>query len=1145
MKPTLKSILLKKQFFPLLVAQFLGAFNDNFFKNALAILVTYQIIQTSALRPEVIITIASAIFVLPFFLFSALAGQLADKFEKAKLIKIIKFCEIIIALLALYGFMQKNLTLLMATLFLLAVQFSMFGPVKYSFLPERLAENELIASNGLLDASTFIAILLGTIFGGVIAGFHNTSVALVGIILVVVAIIGFSVSVLLPKGKAASPALTIDHNIFRSTGKILHDAIKGNRTVFLAILGASWFWLFGFVILSQFPEFTAQILHASSGMVTLFLALFTIGIAVGSILCNKLMNGELKTSYIPASIFGMSLFLFDCVRTASHINANLATSPTLISLSQFMSSFAGWHIAFDLFAIAVCGGIYIVPIYVIMQAIPKKEQVSRIIAANNIWNAIFMVGGTLLTWVLLSLHLSITAIFFVLACLNTIVAIYICKLIPEAVVRSFIKWLLTVLFRVHVSGLENVKQADEPFLVVANHNSFLDALLIAAFFPKNLVFAVNTTVAKSLWMRMLFGLVKLYPIDPTNPMATKGLINELNKGHNVMIFPEGRITNTGALMKVYEGPGVIAANAGASILPIRIDGAQYSLFSRLKHRVKRRLFPKISLTIMPATKIDIDPKVKGRERRHIIANNIYDLMSDLIFSSTDCDKTLFTKLLEARSIYGRNKKIIEDIERKPASYQALLKLAFVFAQYLRKTTASDAKIGIMLPNGITALGLFFGCQIASRIPAMMNYTAGSANVDSALKAADIKTLITSRQFVEKAKLTEIIASLDKHVAIIYLEDLLQKISIWNKLLGTLYSKLPTLTYRYLFKPSDFNNPAVILFTSGSEGTPKGVALSHKNILTNCAQLGSRVDFHGQDTVFNALPNFHSFGLTGGILLPLLAGIKSFHFPNPLQYRVIPELVYDSNATILFGTDTFLSGYARCAHPYDFYAVRYVFAGAEKLHEETRKTWHEKFGIRIMEGYGATEASPIISTNTPMYYQAGSVGRLLPGISYRLEQVPGIDVGKKLLVKGNNIALGYYKTDKPGTLQAFASEWYDTGDIVSFDSDGFIKILGRAKRFAKIAGEMISLTQVEEIIANNWSEDCHAAISLPDDKKGEKIVLVTTAQNITKDDILQVITNTGGNTLMVPKEIIVVDSIPMLGSGKVNYVALTKNLSTNP
>jgi acyl-[acyl-carrier-protein]-phospholipid O-acyltransferase / long-chain-fatty-acid--[acyl-carrier-protein] ligase len=304
-------------------------------------------------------------------------------------------------------------------------------------------------------------------------------------------------------------------------------------------------------------------------------------------------------------------------------------------------------------------------------------------------------------------------------------------------------------------------------------------------------------------------------------------------------------------------------------------------------------------------------------------------------------------------------------------------------------------------------------------------------------------------------------------------------------------------------------------------------------------LAARVDFNAADIVFNALPVFHSFGLTGGTLLPLFSGIKTILYPSPLHYRIVPAMVYDTNATIMFGTDTFLSGYARMAHGYDFYAIRYIFAGAERVKDETRRLFADKFGLRILEGYGATETAPVLAVNTPMHFKAGTVGRLLPGISHRLETVPGIAVGGILHVAGPNVMLGYLKSDQPGVLQPAGDGWYNSGDIVSIDEHGFISIAGRAKRFAKLGGEMVSLTAVEAMASKLWPDHAHAAVTRTDVRKGEAIILVTTKADATTDELLAFARSEGLAELAVPRELRIVDTMPVLATGKSDYVSLEK------
>lgn len=715
-------------------------------------------------------------------------------------------------------------------------------------------------------------------------------------------------------------------------------------------------------------------------------------------------------------------------------------------------------------------------------------------------------------------------------------------MLSEVFIKTLLRTIFSLFYRVKIKGIENYFAAGKRIVIIANHTSFIDAALLATFLPEKLTFAVNSHVAKKWWIRFFLKLVDAFPLDPTNPMAIKSLVDFVQGDRKCIIFPEGRLTMTGSLMKIYEGPGMIADKAGAKLLPIRIDGAQFTPFSRLKGKVRIRWFPKIVITIFPAQQLKLLEEIKGRLRRQIIGYKLYDLMTDVMFESSDYQKTFFYSLIDAKKTHGRHHEILEDIERLPLNYQQFILRCFVLGQKISKFTIANEYVGILLPNMISNAITFFALQAYCRIPTLLNYTAGTYQIITACQTAQLQTIFTSQKFIHLAKLNNLIDEIDKiGITVIYLEDIQSSINLRNKIMGSLFTKFPTLSYKWLNNSHKHlmneNAAAVVLFTSGSEGKPKGVVLSHKNIQSNRFQLGACVDFNASDKVFNALPLFHSFGLMGGLLLPLLSGVKTFLYPSPLHYRIVPELTYDTNATILFGTDTFLASYAKHAHPYDFYSIRYVFAGAEKLRPETHHQWSVKFGVRIFEGYGATETSPILSTNTPMQNKAGTVGRFLPGLQYRMEEVPGIEQGGVLYVKGPNVMKGYLLADNPGVLVPPEDGWYNTGDIVDIDEAGFITIKGRAKRFAKIGGEMVSLTMVEQQISSLWPNYQHAVINIADPKKGEQLMLITTYSEAKREDILSYAKSIGMTELAVPKKMTIIEKMPLLGSGKIDYKEL--------
>ncbi len=1132
-------LLTTKRFSPLFFVQFLGAFNDNFFKNALIIMITYSSIVNSSLRPEMMVTIASGLFILPFFLFSATAGVIADKLPKTKLVRIIKLAEVIIMSLACIGFITSSINMLMAVLFLMGTQSAFFGPVKYGILPELLDEKELMGGNSVISAATFISILLGTIAGGVLSTTENGKF-IVSATIIIIASLGYLASKYVPEIPSSNDRLKLRYDFIKETTRIVRSASK-KRTLFLSIMGISWAWFIGATFLSQLPSYVKGTIGGNEEIVTLFLSLFSIGVGLGSIVCNKLVKGFIDATYVPIAAVVMGVFTIDFYFASKMIPYHME----YIGISELTSYFNGWRVLLDCFIIAFACGIYIVPLYVILQAKSKPKTRSQTIAANNIINALFMVLSAIYCSVMLWLGLSVEFIFLALGIFSLAVSIYICGILPKELLISFARAILSLCFKVKVENLDILKSNNERYIIVANHTSFLDAILLVAFIPRDFMFAINTNVAQSWWVRPFLHLSETYSLDPTNPFSLKGLIEEVRKGKSAVIFPEGRITTTGSLMKIYEGPGLVADKSDTKILPIRIEGAQYSYFSHLKGKVRRVPFPKITLTILEPHCFKVPNVVIGRDRRQIASLMLYDVMTKMAFESSRYKRTLFNSLLDSAHIHSIKRNVLEDTNRRPLTYKKLITACFVLGGAIKKITEGDKYVGLMLPNVNASAVTFFAMQAFGITPAMINFTSGISSVISSCKTSVLKHVITSRDFIEKANLSELITHIeDEGIELVYLEDVKAELSISSKLLGLARSLAPRISYNLLNKERSFEDPAVVLFTSGSEGTPKAVVLSHKNIQANRCQAAAVIDFGPSDTVFNALPLFHSFGLTAGLMLPILNGAKTFLYPTPLHYRIIPEMVYDTNATIVFGTDTFLSGYAKFASPYDFYAARYIVAGAEKLKDSTRTLWMNKFGIRILEGYGATETSPIISINTPMRSQTGTVGRPLPGIEYKLENVPGIEVGGKLLVKGENIMVGYMFAHNPGVIEPLKDGWYDTGDIVSIDEDDYITIKGRAKRFAKIGGEMVSLSAVEEAVNKIYPDHISAIVAKNDDTKGERVVLVTACTKANREEIVAYFKENKIAEISIPKEIIIVDEIPMLGTGKIDYVTLNKLYGEN-
>jgi len=703
------------------------------------------------------------------------------------------------------------------------------------------------------------------------------------------------------------------------------------------------------------------------------------------------------------------------------------------------------------------------------------------------------------------------------------------------VLNVFFRWLLQRLFRITVEGDAQALRAARP-LIIANQGSALDGALLALFLPVPVTVAVSPDDLQRPFVRWLIGRLPHITVEPARPLELKRLVRMVQRGEAVVVLPEGRATTTGTLMKVYDAPGVIAARCDADLVPVVIEGSQYSRFAGTGGNFPKRWLPRITLRILPATKLPEIPELRGRARRRRLAEEMLQIMQRAQLAARP-RRTLFEAFLEAVELHGRNTRIIEDARKTPETYGELLKVSLALGRLATRLAKEGEVLGVMMPNISTTVSLLLGMTAMRRIPAIINYTAGGEAMRAACTAAGVKRIITSRRFLQMARLERAAKALEGF-EFLYVEDLRGQLTVADKL---------WLVGFALWRPraavpaSDPGDSATVLFTSGSEGRSKGVVLSHDAMLANMAQMRAVIDFGPNDKYLNALPLYHIYGLIACTLMPLMSGTRLFLHTSPLHYRVIPEIAYTRDCTYIFGTSTFLGHYGRQAHPYDFYRARVVVSGGEKLDADVSQLWMEKFGLRIMEGYGATECGPAMALNTPLSYRKGTVGRFLPGLEYRLLPVPGIDRGGALHVRSPNLMRGYYLYEEPGVLQPMKSDlgpnWYTTGDVVEVDQDGYVTILGRVKRFAKIAGEMISLEVVERIAALASPGQRHAATIEHVAAGGESTVLFTTDPALDRITLVKAARELGAPELAVAKRIVRMAELPILGSGKTDYVRL--------
>ena len=746
--------------------------------------------------------------------------------------------------------------------------------------------------------------------------------------------------------------------------------------------------------------------------------------------------------------------------------------------------------------------------------------------------------------------------------------------------------LLRLLFRFRAYH-EAALDTPGPILLLPNHVSWIDFLFLGVSLDDDWRFVTSSVTAQTSPVhRFLMINRRTFPIDPLSPYAVKRMAEYLQGGGRLVLFPEGRLSRTGCLMKLFDGTGFLLHKTGARVITAYLRGAHRLPLSPNKDQ--KRWFPEITAHYGAALTPPRLERATTAEARAQLTGWLTDRMRAQYFEvEMEVGPQTVPAALVQTAHFRAGHPALEDVSGK-LTYRRFMQAAALLARQLdsragvppappaagpdagrRDAGPTAERVGVLLPNANALPLTLLALWSLGRVPAILNYTTGPAILRQCCEVAGLRRIVTSRLFVQRAKL-DLAPLQSAGVQLLYLEDLRAGIDAAQKLAAVLGWVRLTVPER--LTPQD---TAVVLFTSGSEGVPKGVELTHRNLLANLRQMLAVCDMQDTERFFNALPLFHSMGLSAGMLLPLVRGAYVFLYPSPLHYRVIPTVLYERDCTVTIGTSTFLNGYARRANVYDFRSIRYLFAGAEKVQEATAELWAQKFGVRLLEGYGATECSPVLCVNTPLQPRHGSAGRFLPGIEYKLEPVEGVsemrsaecgvrndaaapEAGQsaianrqsaitsgRLFVRGPNVMKGYLNPEANAQFQALGG-WYDTGDIVRVDDAGYVFILGRMKRFAKVSGEMVSLTAVEDALAGAFPEfglRCQVAvIARPDEDKGERLIAVTNEPHLTLDQVRAAIKAKGLGNLCVPREVVAVKEIPKLGTGKVNHRELAKLVS---
>ncbi|MCL2684726.1 MAG: AMP-binding protein, partial [Synergistaceae bacterium] len=683
--------------------------------------------------------------------------------------------------------------------------------------------------------------------------------------------------------------------------------------------------------------------------------------------------------------------------------------------------------------------------------------------------------------------------------------------------------------------LSKALDTGERVILAPHHVSFIDPLLFSLFSPGEPLAVISPSMTQRPWFRLFKSAFNYVVIDQNDPKAADQINDLWKKTNYLILFPEPEPTTTGLVMKVTDAAASAIENSGAWIVTAVAGNMQFTPFSRMMDRLTKVLAPKVTLIAGEAWKIgDYIAEVSGGT--YSAKRAMGSMLNDTKMLSLWDRKPLFDTVLEQRKLWGGSRVMAIEPGSVRTNWNRFVTLVMVMRRIVLSLAKPNDRVGIMMPNTVATLAMLIGVQRADMEPAMMNYSMGPRHLKGACDTAKVGLIITSKRFVDAGNLHGLVdAMVSGGITVKFIEDLVSGLTMFQKLGAALSAKFARATP----DPEKYaERNALVLFTSGSEGSPKAVALSHLNVQANTAQVRCVLDFFKTDVILGIMPMFHSFGLCTGTIMPLSAGITIAFYPTPLHYKKIPQYSYETKGTILVGSNAFLSGYARSAEQFDFVELRYVIGGGDKLKESTAKLWYEKFGTFVMEGYGVTECAPVVSVNKKGHNKPGSIGMPLAGIRTSITPVEGVAEGGRLIVRGPNVMKGYIMED--GSINPPPDTGYDTGDIVTIDDEGFITIIGRAKRFAKIGGEMISLAFVEEAVQAIWPDEPHAVVSVSgDESKGEILVLLSERQNADREELRAALTDHGLSELAIPKKVIVVETLPRIGVGKVDYQAAAK------
>ena len=1116
----------RRSFWALIVTQFQGAFSANAFEYLLLYMVMSMGLAQA--RRDQLVAVIPLFFAVPFVLFSMAGGFLADRFSKRRVTIATKLIELTAMTVAVIALLLKSQPLELGVLFLVATQAALFGPSKYGLLPEILPEKWLSWGNGILELGTFLAIISGIVSAAVLAQRFHAREAYAAAILVGLAIIGLCSSLLIEKLPPAAPQKKFRMNFLADLVQQIR-LMRQDRPLFLAVIGNTYFWFLGTLFMQTVLVYGSDVLHASPKQNGILQAGTALGIGVGSALAGYLSGNKIEYGLIPLGSFGMTVM----AAVAGGANHSFISAAVVLGI---LGMFAGF---------------FAVPVNALIQHRPAPDAKGGIIAAGNLLSFVGVAAGSGAYYLLSSVgHLYPRGIFLAAAIITLAGTIYVLVLLPDWFLRLLLWFLTHTIYRIKVIGRDNIPEKGGA-LFVSNHMSFVDVLLLVASTDRPIRFVMFKGIYDMPIIKPFARMLGAIPISsefrPRDMIRSLRTASEaIRNGEIVCIFAEGQITRTGQLLPFRRGMERIMKGVDAPIVPVNLHGVWGSIFSFKRNRFLWKVPQRIPYPVTVSFGKPLAATTSAFEVRQAVE----ELQSTAFEVDRDPRRTLDRMFVRTARRYPFRFAAADGRVPKIRFGGMLVKSIFV-ARRLRPLWEGQEMLGVLVPPSVGGALVNLAATLMGRVPVNLNYTANNEVINSCAHQCNLQTVVTSRAFMER------FPNITIPGRALLLEEVLDKPRLTEKLIALLFAWL--LPYGLLKKAlgaqrRTTEDLATVIFSSGSTGDPKGVMLTHNNVLANIRQVTQVFMLGGEDKILGILPFFHSFGFTITLCLPVVHGIGVVFHPNPLDAKSISELVSRYHVTFLVATPTFLQAYMRRCSPEHFGSLQYVLVGAEKLPERLSLAFEDIFGIRPLEGYGCTECSPVVAVNSrdfraPGFRQIagrrGTIGHPLPGVVARivdpetLQTLPPNTPGM-LLVRGPNVMKGYLgRPDK--TAEVLRNGWYTTGDIATMEEDGFLRITDRLTRFSKIGGEMVPHIKIEEKLHElaEATEQLFVVSAVPDEKKGERIIVLHTLPEEKLAPVLEKLAQSDLPALWKPRanQFFHVDTLPYLGTGKLDLRAL--------